>query len=355
MNIHFQWENNLIPLALQALEHRHTEEYHFPTDERLLEISYQYCADITKANSKTFYMASGLLPDGKRQSIRALYAFCRVSDDIVDLDGGKADRDGEEVEARLRGWEKQAFHPIHNHHIENIDKYTLVALAWQDVRRRHYVPVLYSEQLVGGVAYDLLNLRYSNFPDLAAYCYGVACTVGLMSMHIIGHTGPEAIPYAIRLGVALQLTNILRDVGEDWRLGRCYLPKDELEAFGLSEDDIEGGQVTEKWREFMRFQIERVRLLYSSALPGIGLLHQDGRFAIGAAAELYRAILSEIELNDYDVFSRRAAISKTNKLLRLPGIWWRARTANYPKINIPSAIPSRGLTIPGLPNARVQR
>jgi phytoene synthase len=147
-----------------------------------------------------------------------------------------------------------------------------------------------------------------------------------MSMHIVGFAGPEAIPYAIKLGVALQLTNILRDVGEDWYSGRVYLPQDELAAFGLSEADLERRTVTDKWRSFMRFQVERNRRLYRESMPGIALLNRDGRFAINAAADLYQGILDDIEAHDYDVFGRRAFVGGWGKVRMLPGIWWRSRT-----------------------------
>jgi phytoene synthase len=181
------------------------------------------------------------------------------------------------------------------------------------------------EQLIEGVRRDLNQKRYATFEELTAYAYGVASTVGLMSMHIIGFSSPAAIPYAIKLGVALQITNILRDVSEDWRMGRLYLPLQELAAYGLSEADVARGQVDRRWRAFMRFQIARVRRLYEEAWPGIALLNKDGRFAIAAAGELYRAILDDIEAHDYDVFSRRAHLSAWRKLGRLPGIWWRNR------------------------------
>jgi phytoene synthase len=127
------------------------------------------------------------------------------------------------------------------------------------------------------------------------------------------------------LGVALQITNILRDVGEDWGLGRLYLPLEELAAYGLSEADVARDRVDERWRAFMRFQIARNRRLYAEAWPGIALLHKDGRLAVAAAGEFYRAILDDIEAHDYDVFSRRAHLSAWGKLSRLPGIWWRNR------------------------------
>jgi 15-cis-phytoene synthase len=187
------------------------------------------------------------------------------------------------------------------------------------------VPARYVEQLLDGVGRDLAQQRYQTFDELAGYAYGVASTVGLMSMHIIGYAGPQAIPYAVKLGVALQLTNILRDVGEDRRAGRLYLPAEELAAFGLTEADLAAGRVDERWRRFMRYQIRRNRRLYAEAWPGIALLNRDGRLAIRAAADLYRAILADIEAHDYDVFSRRAHVSAWGKLRRLAAILGVAR------------------------------
>jgi len=129
----------------------------------------------------------------------------------------------------------------------------------------------------------------------------------------------------------LQMTNILRDVAEDWDNGRCYLPQDELAAFGLTEADIANKRNGRRWQEFMQFQIARTRQLYAEALPGIAHLSSKGRFSVAAAAELYQGILDDIEAHDYDVFNRRAHISKTEKLKRLPGIWWRARWNRYGK------------------------
>ena len=258
-------------------------------------------------------MTSSLLNVGSQKAARALYAFCRISDNIVD-------DETEDRLAKLLIWRQRSL-------AENPSIDDLVSLAWADTRVRYGIPREYAEQLMEGVAQDLTKTRYENFDELAHYCYGVASTVGLMTMHIIGFAGPEAIPYAIKLGVALQLTNILRDVGEDWKRGRLYLPQDELYAFGLCEDDIEVGEVNENWRAFMRFQIERARNLYAESIPGIALLGRKGQFAILASAELYREILHEIERNDFDVFNRRAYVSKGKKLFRLPSIWWRTGRA----------------------------
>jgi phytoene synthase len=256
-------------------------------------------------------MASSLLPVEKRRAVRALYAFCRVTDDIVDEHPDSAVTELQEWRHHAFAWEPPAD--------------DLVAAAWADTRARYHIPVRYAEQLIEGVARDLTQTRYETFADLATYSYGVASTVGLMSMHITGYSGPEAIPYAIKLGLALQMTNILRDVAEDWERGRVYLPQDELAAFGLSDSTIGNGRVTPQWRQFMQFQIERNRRLYAEAWPGIRMLNRDGRFAIAAAAGLYCAILEDIEQHDYDVFNRRAYISTGNKIRRLPGLWIQSR------------------------------
>jgi phytoene synthase len=276
---------------------------------------------VTQEHSKTFYTASTLLPPAKRQAVRALYAFCRISDDLVDREQG--DR-----LAALEAWRKRSLFgdPVAG---TPSASQALVALAWTDARARFGIPARYAHQLIDGVARDVHTTRYETFDDLAEYAYGVASTVGLMSMHITGFDGPEAIPYAVKLGVALQLTNILRDVGEDWQVGRLYLPQEELASHGLSEADVAAGRVDDRWRAFMRFQIARNRRLYTEALPGVAMLHADGRFAIAAAAELYRAILLNIEAHDYDVFHRRAHVTKRGKLRRLPGIWWRTKTLAY--------------------------
>jgi phytoene synthase len=308
----YPWEQNLLEWAYEALESRPELPEYLEVEDQILEESYRHCESVTKAHSRTFYMSSALLPEEKRRAVRALYAFCRISDDLVD-------RAEDDIEGKLNVWRTQVLS-------ETVIHDDPVLLAWADARARYGIPVRYVEQLIEGVSRDLIFKRYQTFEELAEYCYGVASTVGLMSMHIIGFSGKEAIPYAVKLGVALQLTNMLRDVGEDWRSGRLYLPQEELADFDLSEADIAAGIVDDRWRRFMRFQIKRNRVLYREAFPGIALLDPDGRFAIAAAAELYRAILEDIEAHDWDVFQRRSYIGTWGKLRRLPGIWWRSKT-----------------------------
>lgn len=304
------WEQSLLSLAHEA---RHSIPSHSPTkrNETVLRQAYAHCEAITAQHSRSFHLASSLLPADKRRAARALYAFCRTSDDLVDQPQG-------DVGARLNQWRQRMA-------LAEPPAEDWLALAWADTRARYHIPHRYAEQLIDGVARDLYQTRYDTFDELAGYAYGVASTVGLMSMHIIGFAGPAAIPYAIKLGVALQTTNILRDVGQDWQMGRVYLPQQELAAFELTEADIAVGRVDARWRAFMQFQIERNRRLYAEAWPGIALLNRDGRFAIAAAAGLYQALLDDIEKHDYDVFHRRAHVSGWEKLSRLPGIWWASK------------------------------
>lgn len=310
------WEETLLDWAYEPLTARVIHVHPRPLDAAL-DKAYAYCAEITRENSRTFYLASGLLPEEKKRAARALYAFCRITDNLVD-----APTSGNR-EAQLARWRDLAMNddPPHDEP---------VARAWADARARFHIPAGYAQQLIDGVAQDLQKTRYANFDELAGYSYGVASTVGLMAMHIIGFQGEDAIPYAIRLGVALQVTNILRDVGDDWANGRVYLPQDELAAFGLSEHDLAAGRTDARWQAFMAFQIARARHLYTQAMPGIGYLNEDGRFAIAAAGDLYRAILVDIENHNCDVFRRRAHVTTAGKLKMLPGIWWRAKTAAVP-------------------------
>ncbi len=307
----YSWESRILGLAHEPLAQDPGLPFPSTMGPVLLEWAHGHCAAVTYEHSRTFHLASGLLPPAKRRAVRALYAFCRVSDDLVDRPAGDALADLEDWRCRALAPDPAPDDPI--------------ALAWAETRARYGIPVQYGHQLIDGIARDLHTTRYRTFDELAEYCYGVASTVGLMAMHIIGFSGSAAVSYAVKLGVALQLTNILRDVGEDWQAGRLYLPLDELAAFGLSEADVAAGCVDERWRGLLRFQIERARRLYAEAWPGIALLHPDGRFAIAAAAGLYRAILDDIAAHDYDVFGRRAHVSAWGKVRRLPALWWQSR------------------------------
>jgi 15-cis-phytoene synthase len=312
LHIH-EWEHTLLEMAKVGLHPiKHPAKEH-TTHSKQLEQAYVHCENITRQHSKTFYMASALMSPAKRNAIRALYAFCRACDDLMDCPTSENPLED------LERWRMKTsrLHP---------DETNLIVLAWHDTRLTYSIPSIYAEQLIEGVKMDSHQKRYQTFADLTEYCYGVASTVGLMSMHIIGFRHHYALAYAIRLGVALQLTNILRDVGEDYRMGRLYLPREELLTFGIREEDIAAGRVTENWRQFMKFQIERARELYATSLPGVKLLDKSGRFATYAAGILYERILDEIEKNDYNVFTRRAHTSTWTKFKNLPDIWWKSIT-----------------------------
>lgn len=307
------WEQRL--LAFSQDESCTSREAHVPGPlkvvDRALHEAIKTCEAITAEYSHSFYLATSLLPREKRRAVRVLYAFCRTADNLID---GKVDQPAArllELRAALGGHGKLA------------DDTVLV--AWSRVQAHYQIPMCYAEQLFDGVELDLVQRRYRTFDELSVYCYGVASTVGLMSMYITGYSDQRAIPYAIKLGVALQLTNILRDVREDWNARRLYLPLDELATFGLDEQDVAAGQVDYRWRTFMRFQIARARRLYRESMPGIALLHPDGRVAVTAAAMLYEGILTDIEAHDYDVFSRRAFVSHSRKLALLLNAFWRTK------------------------------
>lgn len=302
------WENRLLAWAHEALASP-VVGTHVATDDDALNHAYQYCKQITRINSRTFFMASSLLSPDKRQAVHALYTFCRSTDDLVDK---AVQTTG--LETLMANWRAR----LVSHHPSAHDP---VPLAWADAQRRYGIPRGYADQLIEGITRDIRQNRYESFAELTEYCYSVASTVGLMAMHIIGFRTKEALPYAVKLGIALQLTNILRDVGADWRAGRLYLPLEEMAEYGVKEEDIAEGRINDKWRAFMRFQIRRARGLYDEARPGIQMLDPDGRFAIAAAAELYRAILERIEANDYDVMRQRASVSAWGKFRRLPAIW----------------------------------
>lgn len=306
------WENQLLVKAYEAFI-TPTINIKVSSCDDVLTGAYQYCASITQYSSHTFYLASLLLPAQKQRAVQALYAFCRSTDDLIDKTRGLSH--AEEV---FDAWSQR----LNNVHPAANDP---VPLAWADVQAKYHIPRGYADQLIKGVSQDKTPKRYQTFDELAEYCYEVASTVGLMAMYIIGFESRDALPYAVKLGIGLQLTNILRDVGEDLRAGRLYLPLDELNQFGLTEQDVMAHTNDHRWKKFMRFQIERVHRLYEEAAPGIALLNKEGRFAIAAATELYRAILSDIEAHHYDVFTRRAYIGTLGKMGRLPRIWWNSR------------------------------
>ncbi len=278
-----------------------------PTEGSIsLSEAYRVCYQATRQHSKSFFFSTQLLPSEKRRSIRALYAFGRMSDDIVDHP------DSDPAYA-LAEWVRKVQSP-------RAPANDPILLAWNDTCARYEIDGALVNELLAGFAMDLTITRYQTFADLWLYCYRVASVVGLLSMGVIG-AAPGATSYAIKLGVALQMTNIIRDVGEDARRGRIYLPQEDLRAFGLSDDDILSGVYDDQFRALMQFQLARAHRLYDESWPGIALLPYDSRLAVGAAARVYRGILDKVAANKYDVHTKRAFLTLREKFLMLPRIW----------------------------------
>ena len=280
-----------------------------------LEDAYQRAEAVTREYSRSFYLASGLLPKVERRAIRALYGFCRETDNLVDdpRECAYTDLDWWREEVH-RPWQQQT-NPI--------------LMAWTHTRELYHVPQVYGDELIEGCEMDLRRTRYPRFDLLERYCHCVASTVGLMAMHILGTaTGVEyedAKPYAVKLGIALQLTNILRDVGEDAHRGRIYLPAEDLQRFHVSEDDILRSRLHERTIRLLQFEIERAYHFYEESWPGIRFLAKKARFSVAVAADVYRGILGKIISNGYNVFTQRAFLTNSEKLRRLPGIWVRTQ------------------------------
>ena len=313
MQAQANWENQLLALAGNTPHPQTRPFFSYWAGDVALRKAYKQTEMITSQHSKSFYLASGLLLEEKRSAVRALYAFCRTVDDIVD-ESSEGERD-----SQLDYWRGMVESTTFADH-------DLVAAAWADALARYHIPRHYALQLIDGVARDLFQARYQTFEELATYCYGVASTVGLMSMYIVGFHSNDAVPYAIKLGVALQMTNILRDVGEDYQNGRLYLPREELAYYAIPESDIARGRVTDNWRQFMKFQIERTRQLYAESWPGVKMLEREGQLAIGAASVFYQGILDEIEKRDYNVFDGRASLSALGKISRIPALWLKVKS-----------------------------
>ncbi len=294
------------------------------------------CAAIVRTHARTFTLASFFLPPAKRRAAFALYAFCRIADDIVDA----ADPDdsvgaatrlsdyGMQLEKALDGRPEG---PVFRELARFVAEYGVPAQVLRD--------------LLGGVARDVEPMGYRTWAELGLYCEGVASTVGEMCTHVFGVAGgPDvrgrALTHARTLGVAMQLTNILRDVGEDARRGRCYLPVEELEAVGLTVGTVlEAGQRGDRtlaqdprWRALLGFQVARARALYTAAAPGIALLAPDARRCASACSTGYAAILDVIEARGYDTLSGRARVGQLGRAGILWNVWRSSPTDATTKV-----------------------
>ena len=282
-----------------------------------IERAYAYCRETTRRHAKSFYFSAWFLPPEKRRAIYAVYALCRHIDDEVDE---ACVNDEAQARAAVERWRVE-LEKVYRGEMPDAP----VLLAWRDMLAHYPIAPELPLELMRGVLMDTYQNRYADWAELRVYCYRVASVVGLMSSEIFGYERRETLRYAEALGLAMQLTNILRDVGEDLRMNRVYLPQDEMRRFGVTEETLQRGCVTEEFRELMRFEIARARELYTEAELGIPLLHKDARFTVLLAARLYARILEEIERADFQVFTRRAHLSFGQKLSALLHIWNAAR------------------------------
>ncbi|KAF7831169.1 phytoene synthase 2, chloroplastic [Senna tora] len=284
-----------------------------PGNLGLLSEAYDRCGEVCAEYAKTFYLGTLLMTPERRRAIWAIYVWCRRTDELVD--GPNASHI---TPTALDRWESRLEELFQGRPFDMLDA------ALSDTVSKFPVDIQPFKDMIEGMRMDLRKSRYKNFDELYLYCYYVAGTVGLMSVPVMGispysqDTTESVYNAALALGIANQLTNILRDVGEDARRGRIYLPQDELAQAGLSDDDIFAGKVTDKWRNFMKSQIKRARMFFDEAEKGVTELNEASRWPVFASLLLYRQILDEIEANDYNNFTKRAYVSKAKKLLFLP-------------------------------------
>jgi phytoene synthase len=263
---------------------------------------YADAGAVTAQGSRSFYFATRFFPREMARSAHAVYWFCRHTDDLVDecesIEQGRTD---------LEEWSSKLNAGLAAGHSDHP-----VLTPFLDTVQRCAIPHEYPLELLEGMRMDLNATRYDTFDDLRVFCYRVASVVGLMMSHVIGYREP-ALPHAVDLGIAMQLTNILRDVGEDLDRGRIYLPAEDLERFDYTERDLRARISNTAFRELMKFEAARARAYYRSAEPGIQLLSRQGRFAVQIAGDVYKGILTRIERSNYNVFENRAVVPASQK------------------------------------------
>jgi phytoene synthase len=276
-----------------------------------LRASYAECKRLNSLHGKTYYLATLLLPPAKRPFVHALYGFARYADEIVDdLASTLSPQEKADV---LRTWSSGVLSDLSAGKSNDAVGAALVdTVSRFNIPHQHFVDFLHSMEM------DLTVSTYANYEALSEYVYGSAAVIGLEMVPILGALSDDAYESAKKLGIAFQLANFIRDVGEDLDRGRIYLPLDELAAHGVTEEMLYKRVLTPEIIQALKFQIARVRQLQAEAAPGIDLLHATSRPCIRAASELYCGIVDEVEAIGYDIFNRRAKTS-TARRLRVAG------------------------------------
>ena len=276
---------------------------------RELRRSYEACRQLNASHGKTYYLATLLLPAWKRPYVHALYGFARYADEIVD-DLGSTLRDREKADW-LIGWGEQFVADVAAGGSEHP-----ISRAVVDTVRRWDIPMAHIDAFLASMRMDLTVTSYSSYDDLMGYVYGSAAVIGLEMVPVLEPVVPREIaePYAADLGIAFQMSNFIRDVGEDLRRGRIYLPMDELAAFGVTREHLEHGVVDGPIRRLLAFQVARTRETYRSAAQGVRLLHPTSRPCVETALALYGGILDEVEKADYEVLGQRVSVGQGRRL-----------------------------------------
>ena len=285
-----------------------------------LRKSYAECKKLNSQHGKTYYLATLLLPPAKRPFVHALYGFARYADEIVD-DLNSTLSDDEKAKA-LKQWGDGVLADIktgksHDH----------IGAALVDTVKRFNIQISYFEAFLKSMTMDLTVTEYHSYEDLLEYVYGSAAVIGLQMVPILGTLNPDAYAAAEKLGIAFQLANFIRDVGEDLERGRVYLPITELQACGVTREMLENRVLTPEIKKALQFQIARVRQLQKEATPGIAMLSPESRACIEAASELYCGIVDEVEKINYEIFEKRAKNSTWRRIKVALPAFIRARKA----------------------------
>ena len=286
-----------------------------------LDQAYEICRKETQQWAKTFYLGTLLLPQEKRKAIWAIYVWCRRTDEIMDsVEASTKSQD--ELSDNLDEWEENTKNVFNGNIKSELDSVLLDTIEKYPQSIQPYL------DMIDGQRMDLNKFRYKDFDELKLYCYRVAGTVGLMTQNVMGidsaYTSapwsamPDPSEAAIALGIANQLTNILRDVGEDRHRGRIYLPQVDIEKFNYSEEELLQGKINKQWKALMNFQLTRAREWFQKSEDGIKWLSSDARWPVWTSLRLYRGILDSIERLDYDVFNNRAFVKNSVKALEIP-------------------------------------
>jgi phytoene synthase len=274
----------------------------------------EYCQDKAAKSGSSFYYSFLFLPEAQRKAITALYAFCREVDDVVD-----ECHDASVAQSKLNWWRAEIFGTFDGKPHHPVCQALAPAIAQFNLAKEHFL------EIIDGMEMDLQQTRYANFSELSLYCYRVASVVGLMAAEIFGYQDRATLKYAHNLGLAFQLTNILRDIREDAQRGRIYLPLDELAQFGVSEQDILQGQCSDSMRQLLDFQAQRAAEFYHKAFD---FLPETDRYSQRTGlimAGIYQTALAMIAIDSCQVLERRVSLSPIRKL------WLAWRTARTEK------------------------